>query len=451
MTTTPQSTADTAPLSARVRGPVHLPGEKGYDTERAGFNRSIRHHPAVVVGATGTADAVAAVEFAAARGLPLAVQAAGHGATVAADGAVLVSTRRMDRVTVDPRRRVARVQAGVRWQDVIDRAAEHGLAPLNGSSPLVGAVSYTLGGGLPVLGRSHGWAADHARRFELVTADGATRVVSPDTETDLFRALRGGGKAGFGLVTSMEIALVPVSRLYGGGLFFTGDADAEVVHTWRQWTETVPESMNSSLALMHLPDVEAIPPHLRGRYVVHIRIAYTGTAEAGAGLVAPLRAAGGIVADTVDEMPYSAIARVHDDPTEPSAYRENSLMLRDLPASAADAVLAEAGAGAQGAPIMTELRHLGGALARRPDFPDAIGHRDAAFSVATVSSAEQPAPDGLWSRIAPWSTGRRFANFLAGPDAAAHVPEVYAPDVLEHLAAVKAAYDPGAVFGTPVP
>src|SRR5205807_4789729 len=130
-----------------------------------------------IVGATDAADVQAAVEFAGAHRMPVAVQATGHGLSVAAEGGVLISTRRMAGVRVDAGARSAWIEAGVRWGQVIEAAAPHGLAPLNGSAPHVGAVGYTLAGGVAVLARRYGYAADHVRSMDVVTADGRLRHV----------------------------------------------------------------------------------------------------------------------------------------------------------------------------------------------------------------------------------------------------------------------------------
>lgn len=131
------------------------PGDDDYDTERRGFQTAWQHRPTVIVGATGADDVRAAVAFGAARGLPVAVQATGHGLSAPADGGVLISTRRMTGVRVDAAGRTAWIEAGVRWSQVIEEVTPYGLAPLNGSAPGNGAVSYTLGGGLGLLARRH--------------------------------------------------------------------------------------------------------------------------------------------------------------------------------------------------------------------------------------------------------------------------------------------------------
>lgn len=163
-----------------------------------GLPDRLRLRPELVVGATGAEDVRAAVGCAAGRGLPVSVQATGHGLPGATDGGVLITTRRTDAVRIDPGARSARVAAGVRWGQVVEAAAPHGLAPLNGSSPGVGAVSYTLGGGLGILAREFGRAADHVRSLDVVTADGALRQVTAASDPELYGGLLGGG---YGLVS----------------------------------------------------------------------------------------------------------------------------------------------------------------------------------------------------------------------------------------------------------
>jgi FAD/FMN-containing dehydrogenase len=218
-------------LKSRVRGQVLLPDEEGYDSERAGWNLAVEHHPKVIVVAVSAEDVAAAVRFAASEGLPVAVQATGHGPSVSADGAVLISTRRMTELEINPASATARIGAGVKWETVIEEAAPHGLAPLVGSTPDVGAVGYLTGGGLPVLGRRYGFAADHVRVLELVTADGRLRLATANRHPELFWAVR-GGKGNFGVVTAVETDLMPVPRLYGGGLLFPGAATREVLGGW---------------------------------------------------------------------------------------------------------------------------------------------------------------------------------------------------------------------------
>ncbi|GIH61673.1 FAD-binding oxidoreductase [Microbispora siamensis] len=442
--------SEQASLAAQVRGPVLLPGLDDYDTERRGFNTLLDHRPRVIVGATGTQDVVAAVRFATARGLPVGVQATGHGPAVSADDAVLISTRRMTGLRVDPRRRTARIEAGVCWEQVIHEAAAFGLAPLNGSSPLVGAVSYTLGGGLGVMARTFGYAADHVRGIDVVTADGVPRQLDTEHEPDLFWALR-GGKGNFGVVTSIELGLVPVTRLYGGTLSFAGESAPEVLRWWLMWTADVPEEMNSSIALVRLPDDPGIREELRGRFLTQIRIAFTGPADQGESLVAPLRGLAPRVLDTVAEMPYTDVASIHADPTRPYSYHERTTMLRGVDQHAIDALLAVAGPGTDCRLGLVELRHLGGALRRAPAEGNAVGNREADFCLLTVAPGgprmgRREADDLLLEQMSPWSTGGRYLNFLDASATPDQVRAAYSPDAYARLAELKAEYDPGNVF-----
>ncbi|MEH0927080.1 FAD-binding oxidoreductase [Micromonospora sp. CPCC 205558] len=439
-------------LAAQTVGPVLLPGDDGYDVECASYNLAIPQQPALVVGAANAADVQAAVRFAADQGLPVAVLATGHSALPSA-GALLITTRRMDAVVIDAEARTARIEAGVRWQQVVDAAAKHGLAPLSGAAPTVGAVSYTLGGGLSPIGRTFGFAADHVHLIELVTADGELRTVTATDEPELFWALR-GGKGNFGVVTALEFALFPVSHIYGGGLFFPGERAADVLKAWGRWTADVPDEMTSSAALLQLPPLPEVPEPLRGRLVAHIRIAYVGTAEDGERLIAPLRAIAPTLIDSVTEMPYSAVGSIHADPPTPIPFVDRSALLREFTPELVDTIISEAGPDTGSPLTIVEIRHLGGALDRRPEPTNAIDLRGTAFTfyaVAIGGPDQAKALNGHLTRllqaIEPWSTGRRFVNFLGVSDATADgVAATYPAETYERLAAVKRRYDPTNIF-----
>jgi FAD/FMN-containing dehydrogenase len=231
---------EAAVLTSAVAGSVLLPGDAGYDEERAVFNLNHELLPAVIVVARDPADVQAAVTFAAGQHRPVMVKTTGHQVVGKARGAVVIGTHRMNDVAVDGAGRTARVGAGAVWSEVITEAAKAGLAPLNGSSPTVGVSGYTLGGGLsPTLGRAHGYAADHVRSLEVVTADGNLRQVDAKTEPELFWALR-GGQGNFGVVTELELDLFPVPRLYGGGIYFPGERMADVLRAWTAWHPGTP-------------------------------------------------------------------------------------------------------------------------------------------------------------------------------------------------------------------
>ncbi|WP_242909783.1 FAD-binding oxidoreductase [Actinomadura terrae] len=427
---------------------VFRPGGHAYDRERMGLNRAMESRPAYVVGAIDEQDVAAAVRMAVAQGRAVGVMATGHSPTVAADGAVLINTGRMNGVEVDPRARTAWVEAGTRWRQVVERAAPHGLAPLNGSSPNVGAVGYTTGGGAGLLGRRFGFAADHVRRLRVVTADGRLREVSADSDPDLFWAVR-GGKDNFGVVVGMEIELFPVSQLYGGGLYFPADATGDVLHAYAEWTRSLPEHMASSVLLAQNPNLPAVPEPLRGKFVTHVRIAFSD-AEGGEELVRPLREIGPTLLDTVRDMPYAEVGTIHHEPTDaPYLAYDRNVFLRDISKDAVDTLLAHAGPDAQ-PPFITELRHFGGAYSRPPEVPNCVGGRDAVFCLFTGAT---PAPGSLESRdrfladLRPWGTGGTNINFAGVEDAdPAIVRTAYRPGDYTRLTEIKAVYDPGNVF-----
>lgn len=443
---------DAAALKHSVAGSVLLPGDAGYDDERAVFNLNHELKPAVIVVAQCAIDVKAAVAFAAAQHRPVLVKSTGHQIVSTAQGAVMITSHLMDDVDIDPVGRTARVGAGAIWAQVLRKAAEVGLAPLNGSNPTVGVAGYTLGGGLsPTLGRAHGYAADHVRYLEVVTADGELRYVDAESEPELFWALR-GGKGNFGAVTRLEFALFPVSRLYGGGIYFPGDRMGDVLRAWTAWHPNTPETMSSSFAALRLPTQPEIPGPLRGVFTVALRIAYTGTAEDGERMIAPLRAAAPAILDTVADMPYAAVASIHDEPTEPLPYYERSIMLREFPDEAQDKLVELVGPDCDTTMWIAELRALGGAWDREPTVPNSVATRGLPYVLLGVEvgplSQEQRLKESiaaLLDGMAPWQSERRLVNNLA-PEEATDAVAIYGREFYQRLASVKHTYDPTNMF-----
>src|SRR6201996_4766564 len=317
----------TRALRAAVDGIVLTPGDDAYADECASYNLAAPRRPAVVVGAASGADVSSAVRFGLEQDLPIGVMATGHGASVPDDGAVLVTTRRMNAVSVDPLARTARAEAGVRWQQVIEAAAPYGLAPLSGSSPLVGVVGYTLGGGLsPIHGRAHGYAADHVQAIEIVTADGQLTRLTAERDADLFWAVR-GGKDNFGIVTAIEFALFDMPQLYGGALYFPGETAPDVLRAYAELAPGLPEAMTLSVALLRLPPLDIVPEPLRGNLAAHVRVAYLGRADEAERLLAPVRQVGPTLIDTGGDLQFEQAGPVHSAPPIPIPVYEASRRL----------------------------------------------------------------------------------------------------------------------------
>ncbi|GAA2418641.1 FAD-binding oxidoreductase [Streptomyces pulveraceus] len=418
-----------------------------------GFQTGFTVRPDLVVEAAHADDVRTAVAHAAARGLRVHVHATGHGLPGAVEGGVLISTRRMDSVVIDPVRRTARIGAGTTWARVIEAAAPHGLAPLNGSSPSVGAVSYTLGGGLGVLAREFGYAADQVRALDVVTADGVPRHVSPDSEPELFWALRGGGHR-LAVVTGMEIGLVGAERLYGGSVAFDGEAAgtgaAEVAGRYLEWAGTLPDTVTSSLAALQYPDLPQLPEPLRGRYVVSVRVAYTGSAAEGERLVAPLRAIGPALADSLREMPYTDSHTIHGDPPFPHAYYGDGVVLGGLDGGGAARVLELTG---PKAPMTTvvQINHLGGALAAPPAVDNAVPYREAGFLVRLLSpldGTDVASVRALYAEVAeglaPAVLGRSLNFSFGGGD---RTEGFHDARTRRRLAGLVSRHDPASLFG----
>ncbi|WP_328359406.1 FAD-binding oxidoreductase [Streptomyces sp. NBC_00445] len=434
-----------------ILGPVLRPTDDGYADEVTGFNLSARHIPDVVVGATTPGDIVAAMRWAAATDTPVAVQGTGHGANFPIDNGLLINTSRMTDVQINPTQRTATIAAGAKWRHVLDAAAPYGLAALNGSSTDAGVIGYTLGGGLPILGRAYGYASDLVRSFHVVTPDGTLRETDATHEPELFWALR-GGKGNVGVVTSLVTDLIPLTRILGGGIYCAGDHAEPLLRAWADWTTTVPTQMCSAFTLLRLPPLPAIPEPLRGRFWARVAIAWTGDPADGRRLLDPVRSAAPVVFDTVDEMDYTDVDSIYAEPQDPLPARESCALLAELTPEAVDTLLAHAGPAAPpDYPLLiVELRHMGGALARTTATEDAICARDASHLLETVAVIPNPeaaeavetATAALNTAMAPYGTGRSMVNIHGRPGSESDRARAWTPEVYNRLRQDKATYDP---------
>ncbi|WP_433604678.1 FAD-binding oxidoreductase [Prescottella agglutinans] len=447
---TPVSDETIASLRACLTGSVALPGEPGYELTTP-WNLAVPVTPRAVVAASNADDVTATVRFAAQHGLRVAVQRTGHGAVAVSGDVLLVHTGRLNECVVDPDARTARIGAGVIWQDVLDAAAPHGLAPLTGSSGTVGVAGFLTGAGIGPLVRTYGLSSDHVRAFDVVTGSGEQLHVTPDEHAELFWGIR-GGKATLGIVTAVEIDLLPLSQIYGGALYFDGADAAVVAHAWLDWCRDLPEHSSTSIAFLQLPPLPQIPTPLAGRLTVAVRFASVADEPEAKSLIARLRAVATPLIDAVGPMPYAALSAIHADPTDPMPTHEISALTHALSHDAVDALLAVAGPGSGSPQTMIELRLLGGALAREPRHRSAFCHRDAAFALTVVGVGAPPLAEAVVEHahaveqaVAPWATGGTLPNFAATADPE-RIARCYDEDTRHWLSALANEHDPRGVL-----
>lgn len=426
--------------------PVFLPGDAGYAEEVTGFNLIARRTPEIVIGATSAIDVAGAVRFAGDHGLSVSVIGGGHGAT-SVDSGLLVSTRRMSKVTIDPATGVATFGAGVTWRAVVEASMPHGLVPIAGSSSAVGAVGYLLGGGTSPLGRSHGYSADYVEAMTVVTGAGEVVTASRLKNPELFWALR-GGKFGLGIVTDVTMRLVQLPRLYGGSLAFTEDHLDTVVRGWLDWTAIADERVTTSVATFSFPDLDGMPPPFRGQRITFLRFAYPGDATRGAELATPLRALAPALVDDINILSADQIDRIHNDPTTPATGWEAGAQLGPLDRRFADVWLEHVGAGKQPPLQFAELRQSGGRQRQEPPDGDAVFDRQAAFSLNLISltpplfADAATAASAILTQVRPWSTLFANINFIGNNP----IAQPWSPEVLARLDAVRHVVDPNGIF-----
>lgn len=436
-------------------GDAALPGDHPAAVQAcAGYNTAVRHAPLAVVRAQDAHEVIAAIRYANQHGLRVAVQATGHGTFTSCTGGLLITTSRLDHLSVDPLTHIATIDAGVRWSAVIAAAAEHGLAPVGGSSGSVGVVGYLLGGGLGPLARSHGFGSDHVIGFSVVTGAGDLLDVDEVHHPELFWALR-GGKHGLGVVTSVRLRLAPLSTLYGGSLWFDAPHIERAFRGWIDWTRTADALVTTSGAILRLPLLDVLPVPLRGRHLMSLRFAFPANTADGERLAAPLRALAPVHLDDLRTMSAADISRIHNDPEQPGPQWVRGQLLDPIDQRFASALLAEVGSGTT-SPFAAEVRHLGGATRRDVTHGSAVGGRPASYAfgfaaldVTRDASLLPTVSDRLFDAIQPWACHETTVNFTPVARSPEHLASAWSPATYKRLAEVRRRYDPRTVFGPP--
>jgi FAD/FMN-containing dehydrogenase len=442
---------------ANFRGEIIRPGDEAYDKAREVFNGAIDRRPALIARPTGAADVVEAVNLARERGLLLAVRCGAHsmaGNGVCDDGLV-IDLSRMKGVRVDPTARTARANAGALWGEFDRETQLFGLATPGGRVTTTGLGGFTLGGGYGWLSPKFGLTCDNLISADVVTADGRLVTASEDENADLLWGLRGGG-GNFGVVTSYEFRLHPLSPpVMGGLLMHPIERGKEVARAYREYVESAPDELATGIAVLMAPPAPFVPPHLQGKPIFGIVVLYGGAVEEAEAVVAPLKRLGPPAVDLVQPMPYSAFQALLD-PTAPWGlpHITRGEHLVGLTDGVIDALVDYGGELAAFSPWSQTIvfRH-GGAVARVPDDATAFSHRGAAYMAHPIAVWENPADADRymdWARrfseaVRPYTTGGVYLNFepVAGED---KVRAGFGAEKYARLTALKAKWDPQNLF-----
>ena len=417
----------------------------GYHTARSVWNGMIDRRPALIARCAAVADVQAALAYARAQGLPVAVRGGGHSASglSALDGGVVIDLRLMSQVEVDPETHTARAGGGTTWGQFDAATAAHGLATTGGAISTTGIGGLTLGGGIGWLMRKHGLACDNLVAAEVVTADGQVRTASADEHSDLFWALQGGG-GNFGVVTAFTFRLHPLTEVTGGLLVHPADRAGDLLRFYRQATSEATDDLTLFAGLMTAPD---------GLPISALVLAHQGTPDAAEAELVPIRAFGPPLADQVARVPYTAQQTMLDEgfPSGLQVYWK-AHFLSGLDDAAIDILVDHFGRITSPLSAIL-LEQIGGAVSRVGEDETAFSNRSAPYNLAVIARWVDPAEAdrhiawarGVFDAMTPYSQGV-YVNYLGAGDTPDRVRSAYGVETYDRLATIKATYDPDNVF-----
>ncbi len=454
--TSPPTTARFDDLAAALRGELITPGDPGYDAARAVYNAMIDRRPAVIVRCRDSADVVAAVTFARAHGIEIAVRGGGHHAAGLGtwDDALVIDLSPMRSTTVDPQARTVRVDAGATWGDVDHATVAFGLATPSGFIASTGVAGLTLGGGVGYLSRRFGMTVDNLLAADVVLADGSFVSASATSHPDLFWALRGGG-GNFGVVTSFTFRCHEIGEhgVVIGGPVLYDLADAPAVMRWyRELLPTLPEELSGWLGLITIPPAAPFPEQLWGRRACAIFWCYTGAHGRADEVLADVRAYGSPLLVGLQPLPFTALQSAFD-PLYPAGlqwyWRADNF--REISDEAIE-VHCRFGALLPTGHSTMHLYPIDGAAARVPADATAFPHREGGWAGVIVGVDPDPANAELvsawardyWEALHATSAGGAYVNFL-GDEGEGRIRAAYRGNH-ERLTRIKRRYDPDNTF-----
>jgi FAD/FMN-containing dehydrogenase len=436
-------------LRAAVAGRVIGPEDPEYDRARTPFYGGIDRHPVAIVRVAGAADVARTVTFAREHGAELAVRSGGHsiaGHSVS-EGGIVIDLAEMHALELDPQDRIAWAETGLTAGAYTVAAAEHGLATGFGDTGSVGIGGITLGGGIGFLVRKHGMTIDSLLAADVVTADGELLRVDEESHPDLFWAIRGGG-GNFGVATRLRFRLHDVGTVVGGMLILP--ATPEVVASFIAEAEAAPDELSTIANVMPAPPMPFVAPEHHGKLVVFALMTYAGDVEVGEKAVAPFRALATPLADMLRPMSYPEMYMPDEEEYHPIG-AVHSMFVDGIGTAQARTIIEHLEASTAMMRV-TQLRVLGGAMARVPADATAFAHRSSRImaNVAALYESPDEAPTheawvaGLADVLRSDDAGV-YVGFL-GDEGEVRVRDAYPGPTWDRLAEVKRRYDPTNLF-----
>jgi FAD/FMN-containing dehydrogenase len=438
-------------------GKVLVGGDSGYDEARSLWNGDIQRKPAVIAQCTTAEQVAAAIGFARAESLEIAVRGGGHNFAGhgVCEGGLMIDLSAMNTVSVDPATKRARCGGGTTWADLDGATQEHGLAVPGGVISHTGVGGLSLGGGIGWLSRKAGLSCDNLVSARVVLADGAIVTASATEHPDLHWALRGGG-GNFGVVTEFEFALHEVGPLVQLALFFLAmDRGVEGLAAIRDSLASIPDDFGRQIVGLNAPPAPFVPEELHFAPGMMLAIVGWGTPEEHAAAVAPVRDMVKPTFEFVTPIPYVELQKMLDESAPWGILGYEKAIYLDELTDGAIAVVADQLTRKSSPMSIVPVFVLGGAYAEVPEDATAFGGRRSAkwlFNMAgispdpTVLATERTWVRGFFDALVPFSSNSGgYVNFMSEADDD-RVRIAYGPEKYDRLSRIKSQYDPDNTF-----
>ncbi|MCZ6831524.1 MAG: FAD-binding oxidoreductase, partial [Gammaproteobacteria bacterium] len=357
-------------------------------------------------------------------------------------GSFTIDLSQMKAIEVDAQRSMARCQSGLKLGELDKGTQASGLATVLGIATDTGMAGVAIGGGYGWLAGKYGMTCDNLISAELVLADGQVVTASARENEDLFWGIRGGG-GNFGILTSFEYQLHPVSTVLGGMIIHPRSDATNFLRFFREYAGEAPDELTMVAALLNTPD---------GVPAIAAAVCCCAPMDQAETILRPLKEFGAPLADLIAPMPYVEQQKLLDDAWPPGdQYYWKTSLMSNLSDEAIE-TLVEHAAIAPSPLAVTALQQLHGAATRVSPTETAFPHRYDHYNFIPMARWTDPLETGrnlewsrdFWQAMQPHTDAAVYGNDL-GEEDDDRLRDAYGPNY-DRLVGLKRQYDPTNLF-----
>jgi FAD/FMN-containing dehydrogenase len=457
-TTPPPENVQKIAKGPKLTGRIVVSGNPEYEKGRlvSNYYTSKDKFPRVIVYCQNTQDVQNAVVWARSKNVPIRIRSGGHNHEGYSTGnrVIVIDVSEMKEGNVDKVTNIATIQPGLNNQELYTQLFKQGLTHVGGTCSEVGISGLVLSGGIGPLIRRQGLTCDNLISVDMVDAKGRIIHATKDNEhKDLFWATCGGGGGNFGVITSMQIKVYPVTDVTWFNIGWDWDQPIkEVISAWQEFFSKPNKNWFSHLDLWAKP----FPTEKVKKQPVKVLGFFWGTPEKAREQLEHILNVGKPNVEIIELVDWGKAIKLLQDSTavyltdKPEYKSPGAFVMDNLPFEAIKII--ETTLRESTSPLLNVLLFsMGGAAAEVSPTDTAYFYRKAKFfinySTQWLNKDDDQKQKTEVSKLRQWLLAYSVGDYIGNPE-----PDLkdylttYYGDNVNRLRCVKRKYDPENIF-----